>query len=259
MEHWADVDNRLIDFAITTLPPQLLTLTDAQIKANNDAFQKPTTNEIRSCKNYIPQGEVIQGHMFWGSSRKRGGLQRYVLARADTLRHNVCVILEDHDRRLYGSFQDRFQFWRYYSSFKGDRCFYWINRSFECQRETTLLHLDISWCSSTCDPAAKQKLDLISETIWAALSRKVPLIKENLSRWTHKSRWKNSWHIYADVTMKHNAEGCMKDFVEKEIWGRLKHRGDMWCGINHKPLINLLLYTKDWAFKVVGSVKWRDT
>ena len=34
----------------------------------------------------------------------------------------------------------------------------------------------------------------------------------------------------------------------------------MWwcCEIKHKPLINLDVYTKDWAFKVVDSVNWRD-
>ena len=50
----------------------------------------------------------------------------------------------------------------------------------------------------------------------------------------------------------------MKDFVKDKIWRRLKHRKDMWCKIKHKPLINLDIYTEDWAFKVVGSVKWRD-
>ena len=60
------------------------------------------------------------------------------------------------------------------------------------------------------------------------------------------------------MTTKHNAEGCIKEFVENEIWGRLKHREDMWCEIEHKPLINTKIYTKDWAFKVVGSTKWCD-
>ena len=32
----------------------------------------------------------------------------------------------------------------------------------------------------------------------------------------------------------------------------------MWCGLTHEPLIDLQIYTKDWAFKVVGSVKWSD-
>ena len=155
-------------------------------------------------------------------------------------------------------FLNCFKFWQYYSSFKGDRCFYWINRSVECPSESALLHLDIEWHSPTCDPTASEKLDFICRTIWTALSRHVPLIKENLSRRTPRNGWKNSWHIYADVTMEHNAEGCMKDFVQNEIWGRLKHRKDMWCGIKHKPLINLRIYTKDWAFKVIGSVKWCD-
>ena len=60
--------------------------------------------------------------------------------------------------------------------------------------------------------------------------------------------------------MQYNADGCMKDFVKEQIWRRLKHRNDMWwlCEIKHKPLINLDVYTKDWAFKVVESVNWHD-
>ena len=104
----------------------------------------------------------------------------------------------------------------------------------------------------------KKKIDLICQTIQIALSRKVSMIKENLSRKTPEDEWKNSWHLYADVTMKHNAEGCMKDFVDKDIWGRLKHRKDMWCERKHKPLVSLRIYTRNWAFKVLGSVKWHD-
>ena len=58
--------------------------------------------------------------------------------------------------------------------------------------------------------------------------------------------------------MQHNADGCMKDFEKEQVWGRLKHRKDIWCEIKLKPLINLDIYTKDWAFKVVGSVNWHD-
>ena len=58
--------------------------------------------------------------------------------------------------------------------------------------------------------------------------------------------------------MMHNAEGCMKDFVKEQVWERLKHRKDMWCATRRKPLVNMDIYTKDWAFKVVGSIKWCD-
>ena len=40
LEHWAEVDNQPIDFAVSFLPPQLLTLTDGEISANNAAFEK---------------------------------------------------------------------------------------------------------------------------------------------------------------------------------------------------------------------------
>ena len=109
MEHWADVDNRPIDFSTTTLPPQLRTLTDAQITANNNTFNKLTTTQRGTSQSMIPKAMLIQGHMFWGADGKSGGLQRYVLSRADTLGHKVCVILEDCDRRLYGFFLELFQ------------------------------------------------------------------------------------------------------------------------------------------------------
>ena len=50
-------------------------------------------------------------------------------------------------------------------------------------------------------------------------------------------------------------DGCMKDFEKEQVWGRLKHWKDMWYEIKLKSLINLDIYTKDWAFKVVSSVK----
>ena len=84
------------------------------------------------------------------------------------------------------------------------------------------------------------------------------MINENLSHQLSENGWKNSWHVYADVPMLLNADACMKDLKKEQVWGRLKHRKDMWCEIKLKPLINLDIYTKDWAFKVVGSVKWHD-
>ena len=43
-KHWAHVDNCPIDFGTTKLPPQLLSLTDAQIKGNIDPFHKFMTD-----------------------------------------------------------------------------------------------------------------------------------------------------------------------------------------------------------------------
>ena len=46
--HWADIDNRPMDFDLSSLPPELLTLTDAEIKNDKDAFygqsMKPNLN-----------------------------------------------------------------------------------------------------------------------------------------------------------------------------------------------------------------------
>ena len=78
-EHWADVDNRPIDFGTTTLPPQLLTLTDPQIKANNDAFQKFMTNQDLACQSDIPEEKLLEGHIFWGARKNSWGLLRWVL------------------------------------------------------------------------------------------------------------------------------------------------------------------------------------
>ena len=256
MVNWADIDNRPMDFSNSSLPPKLLTLTEAHIKDDNETFRRQTQNSQNS-KRATLKGKQMQGHLFWGPSNNTSGLRDFVLTRADNLRHCVCVILEHQGQRLYSSFQDRFHFWEYYSSYKGTRCFYWINRSFKRKQETALLHFNIEWYSPTTDLNAN-KIDMICNTIQTAIARKVPLIKENLSRQLPEDEWKNSWHIYADVTMMHNAEGCMKDFVWEQVWERLKHRKDMWCATRTKPLVNMDIYTKDWAFKVVGSIKWCD-
>ena len=154
--HWADIDNRPMDFSISSLPPELLTLTEAQIKDDNEAFHRQMPH-TRNSKRETPKGELMQGHLFWGPSVNTTGLRDFVLSRAEHLRHKVCVILEHQGQRLYSSFQDRFHFWKYYSSYKGTRCFYWINRSFERKQETALLHFNIEWYSSTTDRNALKK------------------------------------------------------------------------------------------------------
>ena len=88
---------------------------------------------------------MIEGYPFWLSKESGSGLQLFVLKRADHLGHRVCVVLESFGRRLYSSFINVQHFWWYYSNFKGRRCFYWINRSFEVSNENSLLHFDVEW------------------------------------------------------------------------------------------------------------------
>ena len=188
--HWADTDNRPMDFS--SLPPKLRTLTEAQIKKDKEAFLKQTTKTTKSSKKAIPKGKLMQEHLFWGPLENTKGQRHSVISRADSLGHRVCVILEHQGQRMYSSFRDRFQFWEYYKSYKGDRCFYWINRSFKLQKESSLLHFDIEWFSQTYNPKAHNKINLICNTIQTALARKVPLIKENLSREIPEKGSKNS-------------------------------------------------------------------
>ena len=58
------------------------------------------------------------------------------------------------------------------------------------------------------------------------------------------------------ITMSHNAKGCMRPWVTEKIWGSLKHREDMYCGLTKKPIIDLSIYTKNRNFKVPGSSKY---
>ena len=180
----------------------------------------------------------IEGWPFWFSRKKGSGPQRFVFRRADTLGHRVCVVLEN-GRRLYTSFADVHHFWSYYSRFQGKRCFYWLNRSFEVKDENSLLHFDVEWYTPVCDPKASEKLNTICDAINRALPSPVKILHENLSRTALDNSFKNSFHLYALVTLEHNAQNCMRDFVQKIIWSPLKRRQDMWCGKKRRSIVDL--------------------
>ena len=125
---------------------------------------------------------IIWGHRFFYSKKRGSGLQKFVLDRADSPQHRVCVVLEYWGRRLYCSFATPTTLWKYYSTFKGKRCFYWINRSFELQEEASLLHLDVEWTTERPDPLAQEKLNTICAAVQASLPNNVEILREGLSR-----------------------------------------------------------------------------
>ena len=180
---------------------------------------------------------TVEGYKFWVSKKSGSGLQQFVFDRADKLKHRVCVVLEHYGRRLYTSFSDAGVFWDYYAHFKGKRCFYWINRSFELSRESSLLHLDLEWYTDSRDTQVKAKLQAIRKAINAALPHNVEILEEDLSRRIPTGKWKNSFHLYAMVTLSHNAGGCMRPLVTEKIWGSLKDRRDMYCRLTKNSYI----------------------
>ena len=182
----------------------------------------------RILPNLLLIGEtIVAGHKYWFSKQKGSGLQQFVFNQADKLKHGVFVVLQHLDRRLFTSFSDAAIFWDYYSKFKGKRCFYWINRSFEMSKESSLLHFDIEWWTDSRDTHAKAKLFAIRKSFNTALPQNVQILEEDLSRRLSTAKWKNSFHLYAMITLKHNADGCMRPLVTEKIWGNLKNRKDM--------------------------------
>ena len=143
-------------------------------------------------------------------------------------------------------------------SFQGKRCFYWLNRSFEVPNENSLLHFDVEWYTPLRDPKAAEKLDRICNIVNSALPSPVKILRENLSRSVPDNSFKNSYHLYALVTLEHNAQGCMKSFVTNNIWPHLKDQQDMWCGKSKRPIIDFSIYSKNQAFRVPGSSKYEN-
>ena len=167
------------------------------------------TQTISDRKPPLPAGlqkMMIEGYPFWYSKAKNSGPQKFVFQRADTIDHRVCIVLENWGRRLYSSFANVQHFWSYYSSFKGERCFYWLNRSFELPNESSLLHFDVEWYTPTFDPKASEKLNCICNAINSALPSPVRILREKLSRNIHNSLFKNSYHLYPLITFEHKAK-----------------------------------------------------
>ena len=68
VERWVDVENRPIDFARSHLPPQLLTLTDAQIKNQNQGFDELVmnpkgTNQLNTPDRKLKQPPQTKRHL----------------------------------------------------------------------------------------------------------------------------------------------------------------------------------------------------
>ena len=100
--------------------------------------------------------------------------------------------------------------------------FYWINRSFEVPTESSLLHFDLEWYTPSRDPTAHEKVDAICSVINSNLPTPVKILREDLSRTAPEDSWYNSFHLYALVTLDHNAQGCTRHFVINNIWSSLR-------------------------------------
>ena len=202
-----------------------------------------------------PTRIVIQGHTFWRANKKSCPVQKWTFDIADKCNHRVCTVLLWQKSRLYGSFQSAESFWDFYSQFQGRRCFYWINRSSQIKREASILHFDIEWYTKVEDPKATEKIKKIKGAIAVATPTNTSMLGECLSRPHQENGWKNSFHIYTDFLLEHNADGCMRQWVKNKIWKLLQGDQAMWCPSTGKPILDLGIYTKNRTFRVPGSCK----
>ena len=142
-----------------------------------------------------PTRIVIQKHTYWRATKKSCSVQKWTFDIAEKRNHKVCIILLWGTSRLYSSFPNAHEFWNYYSRFQGRRCFYWINRSYEIDEETSILHFDIEWYTKKEDPSALEKLRLIKTATMALTNKTISFHEERHSRPHQKWGWKNSSHI----------------------------------------------------------------
>ena len=155
----------------------------------------------------------MERHGWWKQADEVQGSQRLVFERADAIGQKVCVVLQRSSPRLYTSFPDSMSFWNYYNTFQGSRSFHWINRSFEMNDNVSLLYFDVESYSESEDLTADERNALIKQAVASSLPQKCRFIAERLSRPNKKWGWKNSWHLYTDVTLEHNAKGCMQSLI----------------------------------------------
>ena len=193
------------------------------------------------------------------TKRKKSSGMDVPESRRSKRNHKVCVELEWNRKRIFSSFPDAPTFWKYYVTFKGRRCFYWINRSFEQPAESSLLYFDVEWFSATTtnDPTTAERVRILKNAINACLPKPCSFQEERLCRLCPKGgkHWYNSWHLYTNVTLEHNAKGCMKPFVKNKVWKRIMALPLMWCPILEKPILDLKVYTKNRQFRILGSLK----
>ena len=89
--NWADID-KIVEKTSHSLPPEVPTLSEAQIKDSNYTFKKQTTKHTKNSTSAKPKGKLVQGHLFWVPSKNSAGFRSWVISLAASLRHNVCVI-----------------------------------------------------------------------------------------------------------------------------------------------------------------------
>ena len=184
-------------------------------------------------------------------------------------RKHTCFVKFQEDTHYYGSFIDAEAFWTYYSTtWNRPRRFFWLIRSFHIAEEGTPLYLDIEWTQGERDDKdAERKLEIIEQAIRHAFRARgfeeITILKEtNLSRPLAGGIFKHSYHLFVpEIFFRHNAEGCMREFVVTDIWERqLKSRAEMHYtkagSMEAKPIVDLGVYTKNRAFRVPGSIKW---
>ena len=246
----ADAENDLpIDYTLKPLPPLPSTRPKA-LHVKHPQAPSSDTSPIRV---------VIEGHSLWKMKPNGKKVQEWMFQRADARNHKVCVELEWNRKRIFSSFPDAPTFWKYYVTFKGRRCFYWINRSFEQPAESSLLYFDVEWYSATTtnDPTTAERVRILKNAINACLPKPCSFQEERLCRPCPKGgkHWYNSWHLYTNVTLEHNAKGCMKPFVKNKVWKRIMALPLMWCPILEKPILDLKVYTKNRQFRILGSLK----
>ena len=222
-----------------TTSPSTSHLNPSRLKACNvKHLQAPSSNSS-------PIRVVIESHSFWKMKPNRKGVQEWVFKTADSRNHKVCVALEWNRKRIFSFFPDAPTFRKYYASFQ--------------PTETSLLYFDVEWYSATTwdDPTSGERQRILKNAINACLPKPCSFQEERLCRPCPKGgkHWYNSWHLYTNVTLEHNAKGCMKPFVKNKVWKRIMALPPMWCPILEKPILDFKVYTKNRQFRILGSLK----
>ena len=165
-----------------------------------------------------PTRIVIQEHTFCRATPKSCSIKQWVFDIASTRNHKACIVLLWQKSRLYGSFTNAEAFWKYNSRFQDRRCFYLINRSYEIKEEASILHFDVEWFTQDEDNSAPERLSIIKSAVAVIARNPITFHEERLSRQHLEHGWKNSFHLYTDLLFEHNAQGCMREFVENKVW-----------------------------------------
>jgi hypothetical protein len=130
---------------------------------------------------------------------------------------------------------------------------------------------DVEWLSvdHTPDPLASNRMATLETVIRQVLGQfitgggSIAVHTEELSRLpVGKTQFKNSFHLVVpSAVFKHNAEGCMKDFVLKILVPKMQRYKDMlWvdtAGIGDvKCIVDLGIYTRSRQLRMSGCCKY---